>query len=109
MAREQLQDLLQPQIYPVYHEGKRRLRYGRRADRTLEKVRSMRVRYRRRALLDVENIYDYIKERNERAATEVVARIRYAVNRLGMWPHIGHRGRIEGTYEFLVLGLPYII
>ena len=69
----------------------------------------MRVRYRRRARLDVENIYEYIKDRNERAATEAVARIWYAVDRLGTWPHIGHRGRIEGTYEFLVLGLPYII
>jgi plasmid stabilization system protein ParE len=69
----------------------------------------MKVRYRRRARIDIENISDYIKDRNERAATEVVARIRYAVNRLGMWPHIGHRGRVGGTCEFLVLGLPYII
>jgi plasmid stabilization system protein ParE len=69
----------------------------------------MKVRYRRLAQLDIENIYDYIKDRNERAATEVIARIRYAVDRLGMWPHIGHHGRVEGTYEFLVPGLPYII
>jgi plasmid stabilization system protein ParE len=69
----------------------------------------MKVRYGRRARLDIENIFDYIKDRNQRAATEVVVRIRHAIERLGMWPHIGHRGRAEATYEFLVLGLPYII
>jgi plasmid stabilization system protein ParE len=53
----------------------------------------MKVRYRRRAQLDIENIYDYIDKRNPRAATEVIARIRYAADRLGSLPHIGHLGR----------------
>jgi toxin ParE1/3/4 len=75
----------------------------------LEKVRSMKVRYRRRAQLDIENIYEYIKDRNPRAATEVAARIRRAADRLGFLPRIGHAGRSQGTYEWVVVGLPYII
>jgi plasmid stabilization system protein ParE len=43
----------------------------------------MRVRYRLRAQRDIDSIYEYIKERNPRAATEVVARIRLAADRLG--------------------------
>jgi plasmid stabilization system protein ParE len=69
----------------------------------------MRVRYRRRAQLDIENIHEFIAKRNPRAATDVVARIRYAANRLGMLPHIGHAGRDIGTYEWVVVGSPYII
>jgi toxin ParE1/3/4 len=69
----------------------------------------MKVRYRRRAQLDIENIYGYINERNPRAATEVVARIRHATDRLGIWPYSGHVGRASGTYEWVVVGLPYVI
>jgi toxin ParE1/3/4 len=69
----------------------------------------VRVRYRRRAQFDIENIHAFITERNPRAATEVVARIRYAADRLGALPFIGHAGRAPGTYEWVVVGLPYII
>ena len=69
----------------------------------------MRVRYRRRAQIDIENIHQYIDERNPRAASEVVARIRRAAERLGVWPLSGHIGRAPGTYEWVVVGLPYVI
>ena len=69
----------------------------------------MRVRYRRRAQLDIEHIHEYIDQRNKRAATEVVARIRYAADRLGTLPYMGHVGRARGTYEWAVVGLPYVI
>jgi toxin ParE1/3/4 len=69
----------------------------------------VKVRYRHKALLDIENIHQYIAERNPRAATEVVARIRYAADRLGDWPHLGHSGQAEGALEWVVVGLPYII
>jgi toxin ParE1/3/4 len=75
----------------------------------LEKVRIMKVRYRRRARLDIEDIYQYIGKRNPRAATEIVARIRYAADRLGSLPYMGHVGRSPGTYEWVVVGLPYVI
>jgi plasmid stabilization system protein ParE len=69
----------------------------------------VKVRYRRRAQLDIENIHGYINERNPRAATEVAARIRDAADRLGAWPYTGHVGRASGTYEWVVVGLPYVI
>jgi toxin ParE1/3/4 len=69
----------------------------------------MKVLYRRRAQLDIDNIHEYIDKRNPRAATEVVARIRGAADRLGMWPYMGHVGRAPGTYEWVVVGLPYVI
>jgi toxin ParE1/3/4 len=69
----------------------------------------MKVRYRRQAQLDIDNIHEYIEKRNPRAATEVVAAIRYAADRLGPWPYTGHIGRALGTYEWVVGGLPYII
>jgi toxin ParE1/3/4 len=69
----------------------------------------MRVRYRRRALADIEGIHQYIRNRNPRAATDVVARIRAATERLGSWPRLGHRGRVPGTHEWVVVGLPYVI
>jgi toxin ParE1/3/4 len=69
----------------------------------------MRVQYRRRAQLDIENIHEYIDKRNPRAATEVVGRIRDAADRLGVLPYMGHVGRARETYEWVVVGLPYII
>jgi toxin ParE1/3/4 len=69
----------------------------------------MKVRYRQRALADIENIYDYLKERSPRAATEVVARIRSAAERLGQWPRMGHLGRAAATCEWVVVGSPYVI
>jgi toxin ParE1/3/4 len=69
----------------------------------------MRVRYRRRAQLDIENIHEYIEKRNRKAATDVVARIRHAADRLGTLPYMGHLGRVPGTYEWVVVGLPYVI
>ena len=69
----------------------------------------MRVRYRRRAQLDIEGIHEYIEKHNPRAAVEVVTRIRDAADRLGLWPYLGHAGRSRGTLEWVVVGLPYII
>jgi toxin ParE1/3/4 len=69
----------------------------------------MKLQYRRRALRDIDNIHEYIAERNPRAAREVLARIRSAADRLGTWPRAGHIGRARDTYEWVVVGLPYII
>src|ERR1043166_4847017 len=67
----------------------------------------MRVQYRRRAQLDIENIHEYIDKRNPRAATEVVGRIRDAADRLGVLPYMGHVGRARETYEWVVVGSPF--
>lgn len=69
----------------------------------------MRVRFRRRALLDIKAIHQYIADRNEPTAARIVAQIRHDCQRLGMWPHLGHSGRAKGTFEWIVAGLPYVI
>lgn len=69
----------------------------------------MRLRYTARAREQIAGIYEYIRERNPIAATHVVARIRLAAERLTEFPRMGHVGRVEGTHEWVVRGLPYII
>jgi len=42
-------------------------------------------------------------------ATQVVARIRLAAERLREFPLMGRTGRVPGTHEWVVRRLPYII
>ncbi len=72
-------------------------------------MRPLRLRYTAQAREHIAGIHEYIKERNSIAATQVVARIRSAAERLAEFPRIGHVGRVEGTHEWVVRGLPYII
>jgi toxin ParE1/3/4 len=67
----------------------------------------MKVRYRRRAQFDIENIHDYIAERSPRAATEVVARIPMLL--IGWSSYRIWDISAVWTYEWVVVGLPYII
>ena len=69
----------------------------------------MRLRYTLDALNHVAEIHSYIVERNPRAATQVIMRIRAAAERLRKFPHIGHIGAAPGTLEWVVRGLPYVI
>jgi plasmid stabilization system protein ParE len=69
----------------------------------------MRVRYTLEALAHLDVIHSYIEPRNPAAARRVITRIRAAVDRLGEFPKIGHRGLVAGTSEWPVKGLPYII
>ena len=69
----------------------------------------MRLRYRRQAERDIDNIHSHIEMDNPRAAVKVVARVRYAAERLAIFPYMGHEGLSVGTYEWVVAGLPYII
>lgn len=49
----------------------------------------MRLRYSTHARLQLSAIYEYLKERNARAATEVVETIRHAAERLMRSPGLG--------------------
>jgi toxin ParE1/3/4 len=69
----------------------------------------VRLRYTAQAREHIAAIFGYIRDRNRVAATEVVARIRQAAVRLTEFPRVGHAGRVVGTYEWVVRGLPYII
>ncbi|MBR1124706.1 type II toxin-antitoxin system RelE/ParE family toxin [Bradyrhizobium lablabi] len=72
-------------------------------------MRPVRLRYTTEARQHIAAIHGYISQRNPVAATQVVARIRLAANRLSEFPRMGHAGRVAGTYEWVVRGLPYII
>jgi toxin ParE1/3/4 len=72
-------------------------------------MRPVRLRYTAQAREHIAAIYSYIRERNPVAATQVAARVRLAAERLAEFPRIGRAGRIAGTYEWVVRGLPYII
>jgi toxin ParE1/3/4 len=50
----------------------------------------------------------YIAERNPAAAVRLGDAIAVAVARLGNFPEIAPRGRVEGTRELLIAGTPYI-
>jgi plasmid stabilization system protein ParE len=66
------------------------------------------VRWSDGALADLKAQVDYIAHDNPAAARRVAARIRSAAEALGDMA-IGRRGRVPGTYEKVVTGLPYII
>ena len=69
----------------------------------------MRVRWTKPAARALESIQDYIARSNPPAAFEVAQQIRVAVSQLEEHPRIGRTGRVEGTYELVIHGIPYIV
>ncbi len=69
----------------------------------------MKLRYTRQALADLDEARGYIAERNPRAASATVARIRQSIDGLRMFPERGREGRIEGTRELVVPDTPFVV
>jgi len=69
----------------------------------------MRIRWLDDAVDDLAKISDYIANDNPNAARNVAERIKHGVNSLKEYQGIGRLGRVEGTREIVVSGLPYII
>ncbi|HWZ40137.1 MAG TPA: type II toxin-antitoxin system RelE/ParE family toxin [Bradyrhizobium sp.] len=69
----------------------------------------MRLRFTAETREHIAEIYGYIGDRSPAAATQVAARIRLAAERLTEFPKMGRTGRVAGTHEWVVHGLPYII
>ena len=69
----------------------------------------MRVIWTEPAARALENIQDYIAIDNRRAAWELAYRVRQAVNQLEEQPKMGRTGRVRGTLELVIQGLPYIV
>ena len=69
----------------------------------------MRVIWTEPAARALEKIQDYIAKDNRRAAWEVAHRVRQSVNQLEEQPKIGRAGRVRGTLELVIQGLPYIV
>ena len=69
----------------------------------------MRVKWLRRALLNLDHEANYIAQDNPRAAAEFVLHLRDSALMLGEQPNLGRPGRIPGTRELVVANLPYIL
>jgi toxin ParE1/3/4 len=69
----------------------------------------LRVKWLRQALLDLEEIESYISEESPTVAINVVVRIIKTVSLLKEQQGVGRAGRVPGTKELVVIGLPYIV
>lgn len=69
----------------------------------------MRVRWTQPARRDFLGICDWIDQRNPQAAAAVGRRLLNAADRLAAMPRLGRTGRVEGTRELVVPGLPYVM
>lgn len=69
----------------------------------------MRIKWLRSALLDLDEIEAYIAEDRSVVAVDVVVKIIKTVALLEEQQGIGRAGRVPGTKELIVPGLPYIV
>jgi toxin ParE1/3/4 len=69
----------------------------------------MIVRYKKRALRDVERIHDDIAQFDPSAAKRVIRRIEHSVSRLNVLPLSSRHGVVLGTRLLVVPGLPYVV
>jgi len=69
----------------------------------------MKVVWSRRARHDIDEIADYIWQDDPVAARRVVLRVVDAIQQLSGFPEMGRRGRVAGTRELVLAGLPYVV
>jgi toxin ParE1/3/4 len=69
----------------------------------------MKLVFDDRALGDLESIHQWIAQDSPRAAKAVVERIFASTELLASFPQMGRAGRDEGTREWVVPRLPYIV
>jgi addiction module RelE/StbE family toxin len=69
----------------------------------------LRVRWLRRALLDLEAVEAYIAQDDPDAAAGLVLRVVQTVSLLKEQPGIGRSGRLPNTRELIVPDTPYIV
>ena len=69
----------------------------------------MNVNFTPQARDDLLSIRDWIAQDDARIADQVIARIVQTAMMFGQFPMLGRVGRIAGTREFSVVGLPYLI
>ena len=69
----------------------------------------MRIRWTRRAALDLDGIEAYIEADDPQAAVRTVLRVMDAAEQLADHSYLGRAGRVSGTRELVVPSTPYIV
>jgi plasmid stabilization system protein ParE len=69
----------------------------------------MRVRWLRKALVDLEAELAFIAQDDPKVATDVAGRIFAALEQLGSHPALGRPGRLPGTRELVVPATRFLI
>ncbi len=69
----------------------------------------MRIIWQDEAERDLDRIAEYIMQDDPTAALRVISTIREAARLLTEHPNIGRAGRVAGTRELVMPGLPYIL
>ena len=69
----------------------------------------MKIEVSAAARKDLAAAFDYLAERNPKAAQATRSVIRNAILGLKQLPNRGRPGQIDGTRELLVRGTPYVI
>jgi len=69
----------------------------------------MHVKWTRQALVNLQHAVEFISAESPMAASQVAQKIHEKVMLLKEQPRIGRPGRVNGTRELVISGLPYII
>ena len=69
----------------------------------------METRWTRTALANLDALAAYVAQDDPRAAERLVRKIVASVRQLEDHPALGRPGRVPGTRELVVPGLPYIV
>ncbi len=69
----------------------------------------MNVSFTPQALEDLRSIHGYIADDDPNMADRIISRIRQAIDTLAAFPQLGRQGRVSGSRELVVSGLPYTI
>lgn len=74
-----------------------------------KKTSAMRLRWFSEAISDLIDVQAYIVKDSPEVARTVAHRIKKSAELLKIHPFLGRTGRVEGTREIVIPGLPYII
>jgi toxin ParE1/3/4 len=69
----------------------------------------VRLKWTRAASRDLDRVEEYISRDNPIAAVDTVLQIIRHVGMLADHPGMGRPGRVDGTRELTIAGLPYIV
>lgn len=69
----------------------------------------MRVKWTIKAIGNLEEVFEYLAVDNPQAASDVAQRIWDAAQLLSRQPGMGRPGKVAGTRELVISGLPYVL